>query len=217
MCGRYAVYSSPDQFASVLPVEVRIEGEFFPQYNAAPGMALPVVYQQDPGAALILTPMHWGFVPHWSRGDLKPMINARAETAATKPSFRDAFKRRRCLVPADGFYEWTTAADGKKDPHYITTKAPIMFAGLWEVNPEGEPGYCILTQEACGEVATLHNRMPVVVPLGYYKQWLSPAPRQLSHQQAVLACSMAVPWEHWLVSRKVGRVDAQGEALIHAR
>ena len=121
----------------------------------------------------------WGFMPEWAdgRADVKPLINARAETVATKPTFRQAFRSKRCLVLADGFYEWKRTGKGKV-PHWIGLKsgAPFAFAGIWSTvhDPSGHPytTFAILTTETNALVAQIHNRMPVILHVGDEATWL---------------------------------------------
>jgi putative SOS response-associated peptidase YedK len=151
---------------------------FEPRYNVAPTQTVPIVKTKDAGWESAL--VRWGLIPAWAR-DAKigyRLINARADTVATKPSFRSAFKRRRCLVPADGFYEWQKAGKGKQ-PFYIHRKdeEPFAFAGLWEAweNPEDgkEIQSCsLVTTEANALMAPIHDRMPVILDSATCDRWL---------------------------------------------
>lgn len=119
----------------------------------------------------------FGFLPHWAKPGMKPQINARGETVAEKPFFRDAYKRNRCLVPADGWYEWKSEA-GRKVPYFIAKPddSGFFFAGLYSslLQPDGSTRltFCIVTSEASPDLKELHDRMPVVVPEGHWKDWL---------------------------------------------
>lgn len=168
-----------DQLADLFEVPDR--PNFAANYNAAPTQDLPVVRRGKEGEAR-LSLIRWGLVPHWSKdgpSGAKPLINARAETAAEKPTFRSALKRRRALIPADGFYEWSKAEDGSKQPWYITRTdgAPLVFAGLWERWGEGEEtvdSFAILTNQAGPDIAALHHRCPVIVETPDFSAWLDP-------------------------------------------
>jgi len=168
-----------DQLADLFEVPDR--PNFAANYNAAPTQDLPVVRRGKEGEAR-LSLIRWGLVPHWSKdgpSGAKPLINARAETAAEKPTFRAALKRRRALIPADGFYEWSKAEDGAKQPWYITRTdgAPFVFAGLWERWGEGDEtmdSFAILTNEAGPDIAELHHRCPVIVERRDFSAWLDP-------------------------------------------
>ena len=149
-----------------------------PSWNAAPTQALPIVRAGKAGEPRV-SRVRWGLVPHWSKDGptkAKPLINARAETAADKPTFRAALARRRALIPADGFYEWSKTETGKQ-PWYITRAdgAPMVFAGLWERWGEGEErldSFAILTTAANADIAHLHHRCPVMIAPEHYARWL---------------------------------------------
>jgi putative SOS response-associated peptidase YedK len=176
VCGRYVVKTPIKTIAKMHRV---FDAPLFePMYNVAPTQTVPIVRAKDGGRELALA--RWGLIPSWAK-DVKTgyrLINARADTVASKPSFRSAFKRRRCLVPADGFYEWQKAGKGKQ-PFYIHRKdeEPFAFAGLWEVweNPEDgkEVQSCsLITTEANELMAPIHDRMPVILPASAYDRWL---------------------------------------------
>ena len=177
MCGRYTL--TADSTAIQLAFDLdNVTDELQPRYNIAPSQPVAVITNQNPKE---LTHMKWGLVPSWSK-DPKigyKMINARSETAAEKPSFRSAFKRRRCLIPADGFYEWTKR-DKQKVPMYIHLENHDLFAfaGLWETwqSPDGsELQTCtILTTEPNDLIRPLHHRMAVILEQEFYDTWLSP-------------------------------------------
>jgi len=160
------------RFHATLPREA-----LTPTYNAAPSQALPVICDIHPQK---ITRSGWGFVPEWAdgRAGVKPLINARADTVATKPTFRQAFRSKRCLVLADGFYEWKRAGKSKV-PHWIALKSkePFAFAGIWSTvhDPSGRPytTFAILTTEANELVAQIHNRMPVILHARDEAAWLN--------------------------------------------
>jgi putative SOS response-associated peptidase YedK len=148
-----------------------------PTYNAAPSQAQLTILNDHPDTIVRAA---WGFVPEWADGrpDVKPLINARAETVATKPFFRDAFKRKRCLVLADGFYEWQRAGKGKI-PYRIALKneEPFAFAGIWSTVRDAQggvqPTFAILTTEANTLVSQIHTRMPVILREQDEAAWLN--------------------------------------------
>lgn len=182
MCGRYVISLTLDQLADLFEIPDSVNGRInlAANWNAAPTQRLPIVRRGRSGE-MRLTEVRWGLVPHWSKTGpegAKPLINARAETAAEKPAFRNALKRRRALVPADGFYEWTKTETGKQ-PYFIsrTDGAPMVFAGLWERWGEGEDridSFAILTTSANAEIAHLHHRAPVMVARERFADWLDP-------------------------------------------
>lgn len=173
MCGRY-LYVAPEERA-VRRFGVSVPAGYQPSYNAAPGQPRLVVPDDAPCAARLMT---WGLVPPWAGPDWKgpPPINARTETAAEKPTFRAAWAARRCLVPADGWYEWE-GARGRKTPWRVF--APdgdsFAFAAIWEMK-EGLETFAILTTAAAPGIARLHPRMPAALKPERERDWLSPAP-----------------------------------------
>ena len=175
MCGRFTLTATAEDLASHF--ELATVPRLAPRYNIAPSQPVEVVRQQD--GAQTLTPMLWGLIPSWADDPSigNRMINARIETAAEKPAFRAAFRRRRCLIPATGFYEWTKA-NGKQPYHFQLPGGGLFaFAGLWETwEKEGGPieSCTILTTEANADVAPVHHRMPVVLSPSAYAVWLTP-------------------------------------------
>jgi putative SOS response-associated peptidase YedK len=177
MCGRFTLFSSPEQLAETFDLpEPPI---LAPRFNIAPTQPVGIV-RLDPASkerAWALT--HWGLIPSWSKdpGMGARMINARAETVPEKPAFRAAFKRRRCIVPSSGFYEWKQVEKGK-EPFFILPADDGFFAlaGLWEIwtGPDGgEVQSCtILTTDANDLMAPIHNRMPVILEEADWAEWL---------------------------------------------
>jgi putative SOS response-associated peptidase YedK len=176
MCGRFTLRTPPADLVEIF--ELLREPDLTPRFNIAPTQQIPVVRPDNEAREWAF--MRWGLVPSWAR-DAKsgpPMINARAETIATKTSFRDAFKKRRCLIPADGFFEWQKTGGKTKVPHCIrlANDRPFAFAGLWETR-RGEEDDClesctIITCDPNPLMAELHDRMPVILPPGLYGPWL---------------------------------------------
>ena len=180
MCGRYELHTNPATIALLFGLEY--PPEIRPRYNIAPMQQVPVVRVNSHGQRELVQ-VRWGLVPRWARDPSigAKMINARGETAATKASFRTAYRRHRCLLPADGFYEWRQAPSGAKQPVRIGMRDGSAFAlaGLYErwLSPEGEPlDTCtILTTEANALLRAMHDRMPVIVAPEAYERWLDPA------------------------------------------
>lgn len=157
---------------------VAVGDEWRARYNIAPTQQVFVVRESPSSGARELVPLHWGLIPRWADDPAigGRMINARSETLAEKPAFRDAFRKRRCLIVADGFYEWRQGAKPKQ-PYYIHLKqdGPFAFAGLWEHWKHGElaiDSCTIVTTEANGLLRPLHDRMPVILPPEDYARWL---------------------------------------------
>lgn len=185
MCGRYVLHSPPTRIGAQFGVDAA-GLPWAPRYNLAPLQLAPVVRAGESGRTLDL--MRWGLVPSWA-GDPalgSRLINARAETVSVKPAFRAAYRARRCVVPADGFYEWRLDASGKQ-PFFIHRRdgALLAMAGLWEHwAPRGGPElltFTLLTTEASAWMRRLHERMPVLLDPAGVEQWLSPdaAPARL--------------------------------------
>jgi putative SOS response-associated peptidase YedK len=192
MCGRITLKTPADLLQEELGLLV--EGELTPRYNIAPSQRIAVVTNASERK---VEHLRWGLIPSWARDPSigNRLINARAETAAEKPSFRNALRKRRCIILADGFYEWR--ADGKrKTPIHIRleSKRPFALAGLWEVwrDPEGEPvcSCTILTTTPNPFMTHYHDRMPVMLSREGIDSWLAPEPRHAEE----LACLM-VPWD----------------------
>ncbi len=178
MCGRFACSKIPKILAELL--DAPPPAEFEPRRNIAPSMPVCAVLRTAPSNRITCEWLRWGLTPPWARppaaGGL--LFNARAETAAVKPAFRAAFQDRRCLIPADGFYEWRK--DGRRRlPYYIDLpEAPMVFAGLWETG-RGRAGGAlrsctILTVPANAAVRDLHDRMPAILPPDAWRAWLDP-------------------------------------------
>jgi putative SOS response-associated peptidase YedK len=215
MCGRYSLTTSLDELVEEFDVRDVVLHDIQPRYNIAPGQLAPVVVRGREGVKL--GELLWGFVPHWAEkpGPRVSRINARAETAATLPAFRDAFRRHRCVVPADGFYEWSAGA-----PHWIhrTDRGVLAFAGLWDRwRPQGggEPllTFCVLTVAANATLRSLHDRMPVILSRQDRDVWLDPeaSSQALAH---LLRPSSEELLEAWPVSKLVNSAVFDEPACI---
>ncbi len=209
MCGRYSLTSPVESVVRLFGLDQR--PNLPPRYNIAPAQDVTVVWVQDGGRKL--GHMRWGLVPSWAK-DVKigqRMINARAETVAEKPSFRSAFKHRRCLIPADGFYEWQARGTGPKQPYRIGRPdgAPFAFAGLWEAWHGGEGDELltctIITTEANRTLRDIHGRMPVILDERDFSAWLDAAGDGKSHD-TVLAPAAEDLLAAYPVSARVNNV-----------
>ena len=176
MCGRFVITSPPAALRQIFGyVE---QPNFPPRHNIAPTQPIPVVIVENGIRHFRL--MRWGLLPAWVKDPRKftLLINARSETVQEKPAFKNAIKRRRCLIPADGYYEWQAAADKRKRPHFIHRRdgAPIGLAGLAEtwIGPNGEEldTVAIVTAPAGADLAQLHHRVPVTIDVGDFERWL---------------------------------------------
>jgi putative SOS response-associated peptidase YedK len=186
MCGRFTLRTPASVLIEHFDLDVRASRQldlFEPRYNIAPTQEIAVVRAENSNVPAVAM-MRWGLIPSWSKEGATgpPLINARAETLAEKPAFRAALRSRRCLIPADGFYEWQQApggGPGKKQPFYIHRPdgRPFAFAGLWEswTSSSGGPtieSCTVVTTEANAALRELHERMPVVLAPGDYALWL---------------------------------------------
>jgi putative SOS response-associated peptidase YedK len=216
MCGRYELHAQPAAIA--LAFGLAHPPALRPRYNVAPMQEVPVV-RVSPHGARELVMVRWGLVPRWAKDPSigSKMINARGETVAAKPSFRTAFRRHRCLIPANGFYEWMPAAAGRKQPVLIAMKdgSLFAFAGLYErwLTGDGEPlDTCtVLTTDANALLRAVHDRMPVIVPPEQYERWLDPAQ---DGPQALVAPYPAEAMTWWPVSSRVNSVRHDDATLI---
>jgi putative SOS response-associated peptidase YedK len=176
MCGRFLLMTSGRDVAEEFGLADF--PELFPRYNIAPTQAVLAVRAAGAGREGAL--LRWGLVPAWARDMKQAPINARAETAADKPTFRHALRKRRCLIPASGFYEWAAIAGEKRKQPYCfrpRNERSFAFAGLWErwEGPQGPVESCaILTTEANQLVRPVHDRMPVILPGRHFGAWLDP-------------------------------------------
>lgn len=206
MCGRFTLKSSPQQVATLfadLPLEFP---DFSPRFNIAPTQAVWAVRRVGEEAPAAVQ-LRWGLVPFWAK-ELSigaRMINARLDTVDQKPAFRAAFKARRCLVLADGFYEWQAVA-GRKQPYYIRQPRgePFCFAGIWESwrGPEKTAAVetcSILTTSAGPTLLALHDRMPCVVPPCHFSAWLDPDVRTPKTLLAGEGSNPPIAWEYGAV------------------
>ena len=217
MCGRYTITSSPEAFRKLF--RYAEQPNFPARYNVAPTQPIPIVYLRDGERHFAL--MRWGLLPSWVKDpkDFPLLVNARGESVVDKPAFRNAMKYRRCLIPADGFYEWKPVG-GRKQPFYVRAKSgePLAFAGLYETwtGPNGEEldTAIIVTTRANRTLAPIHDRMPVVVPPQAFDLWLDTL-----HVDAVTAASLIAPaaddlLEAHEVSTAVNRTANDNAALL---
>ncbi len=220
MCGRYAFYSPAEAVKRTFALDLL--PELKPRYNIAPTQSVPALRVVEEGRRS-LAMLHWGLVPHWAkeRAIGNRMINARSETLTEKPSYREAFRRRRCLVLADGWYEWQPAAGGKQ-PWFVRLcdPRPIAFAGLWEKwkDPAGEllESCTIVTCDASESIRKIHDRMPVVLPEDSWDRWMDPACSDTESLSRILGPYEAKALRAWQVGRLVNAPKNEGPKLIEA-
>jgi len=181
MCGRYYRRSDKQRIAEAFRIGVPPSFEIPPDYNVAPSTMQPVVVEDRDSGERALRLMRWGLIPSWSKDPsaAASMINARSETASTKPAFRDALKSRRCLIPAEGFYEWARTGKAKQPYCFEVNDGELFaFAGLWDrwKDPSGNwiKTCSILTTTPNAVTAPVHDRMPVILDPDAYELWLDP-------------------------------------------
>src|SRR4051794_3101788 len=218
MCGRYTL-SKLEQLLRQFPAIIQPPGTFVPRFNIAPTQPVLVIANNHPDR---LEMFQWGLVPSWSKDDSCSgrMINARAETLPEKPAFRTSLKRRRCVVPADGFYEWKKGPDGKtKTPMYIRRRdgEPFAFAGLWDVwhAPDGSalPSCTVITTGPNELMSSIHDRMPAILPQADFEKWLAPKEQDAAEMAALLRPYPAEELEAYPVSRQVNSARNEGAKL----
>ena len=194
MCGRYSETVDPMELAAVLSIDL-CTYEFTPRPMIAPTQTAPVILREN--GRTELRPMRWGLIPHWADDEKigSKLINARSETAAQKPAFREAWRQRRCLIPADGFYEWKREGKAKK-PMLITANPGglFAFAGLWETWKQPDGSWlltcAIITTSANEFMTSIHDRMPVILPREFEASWLDP-----EEQDTAMLSELLLPYD----------------------
>jgi len=217
MCGRFALRTPTKKLAEEFRVEEAPTVKA--RYNIAPTQSILAVRQSDDGREAVV--LKWGLIPSWAKDDSMSarLINARSETVTEKPAFREAFKRSRCIIPADGFYEWQRT-EGKKQPFFFSMRDERMFgfAGLWDRWKE-EGGKVIesctiLTTEANEVLLPVHDRMPVILHHETYDEWLNTDVRALESLKELLRPYPSSEMTSYPVSARVNNPRNQGEELI---
>lgn len=215
MCGRYVLSADAETVQQEFNLaELPILAS---RFNIAPSQPVPVITNESPSE---LTIVQWGLIPSWAKDPKMAfkMINARSETAHEKPSYRSAFKRRRCLIPTTGFYEWIKTEDGKQ-PYFIhrNDKEVFAFAGLWEVwrNPEGDEVWTctVLTTDANEKISHLHHRMPVILEGDARDAWLDDA-SDSGELRAILQSFDSNKIDFYPVSKMVNNVRNDNPTLV---
>ncbi|MEP7031306.1 MAG: SOS response-associated peptidase [Pseudolabrys sp.] len=217
MCGRYTIIASPEALRALFGYEE--QPNFPPRYNVAPTQPIPIVRLIDGKRHFAL--VRWGLLPSWVKDPkaFSLLINARGESAAEKPAFRAAMKRRRCLIPADGFYEWKPAG-ARKQPYFIHQKSgqPFAFAGLWETwtGPNGEEleTAAIVTTSANRTLQPVHDRMPVILPPDQFDFWLDNANVEPAAASALIRPAPEDLLEAYPISTDVNRVANDNPKLV---
>jgi putative SOS response-associated peptidase YedK len=226
MCGRFVSSSPPDELAKYFDVEAVAESVLEPSFNVAPSQDVYVVVET--GGLRRLDTFHWGLVPFWAKDPStgNKMINARVESIAEKSAYKRSLQKRRCLIPADGFYEWKKIPGQKaKQPYFIhrVDGEPMAFAGLWEIwrPPEdtertGDPlrSCTIITGKPNEKIAEIHDRMPVMLPPSAWNAWIDPQNDDLDALGKLLVPVPSSLLDLHPVSRAVNNVQDNGPELI---
>jgi len=219
MCGRFSQHSSLSVLKESFEIQT-VSCELTPRYNIAPTQKVPAIIRHGDNR---LGALHWGLVPSWARDTSRAssLINARAETLEDKPSFRRAYKKRRCLILADGFYEWKS--DGRqKQPWYFTLKegGPFAFAGLWETWKGDEGGAyhsaSIITIEADESIRKIHHRMPVILIPDVHAAWLDTENRDPKRLNQIIEDGHVRKLKYFPVSKRVNSPLNNDPACIEA-
>lgn len=219
MCGRYAFFSPHEAVKRVFGVG--LPADLPPRYNVAPTQPVPAIRESADGRRELVM-LRWGLIPGWAKDPSigNRMINARAETLGERPAYRRAFRDRRCLVLADGWYEWQATPSGKQ-PWFIRRREgePIAFAGLWESWRDPADGTrtescAIVTRDAPGELARIHGRVPAVIDPAAAQRWLDPGQRDGAAVSDLLTQADAADFEAWPVSRRVNDPHNDGPELV---
>lgn len=220
MCGRFAFYSPTEAITELFGIAD--PPDIVPRFNIAPTQFVPVVRDDEDGKREI-SMLRWGLVPFWAKDKSigNRMINARAETLAEKPAYKEPFKKRRCIIPANGFYEWRKQGSVKQ-PYFIGLggDTPFGMAGLWarwrdkDNNDETLESFTIITTTPNEVVAPLHNRMPVVLSPDNYTSWLSPDCNDISALQELLVPAPSEGFTFWPVSRRVNNARNEEADLV---
>ncbi|HVY65788.1 MAG TPA: SOS response-associated peptidase [Gammaproteobacteria bacterium] len=217
MCGRFALFATSEQLAEYFTLAAGVAETLPPRFNLTPGQAVAVVRERDGVRRLDL--LRWGLVPFWAKDASigQRLINARLDSITTKPAFREAFARRRCLIVASGFYEWSEPVQGRRRPFFVRghDERLLAFAGLWERwrSPDGKPleTCVIVTTDANAALAPIHERMPMLVAREDHARWLDP---RTSLTEAAAIAGRAPRVESWQVSLAVNDPRNDDETLI---
>jgi putative SOS response-associated peptidase YedK len=226
MCGRIALYSPPIRFARLLNATLAagLEEEAHPSWNVGPQRRLFGVVEHE--GERILDRYRWGLLPSWAKDPSvsNRLFNARGETVAEKPSFRAAFKKRPCVIPVDGFYEWDHRPGHEKQPHFFTRRDedPLLLAGLYEhwhdpTTPEDAPWVqtcTVITTTPNEDLDEIHDRMPVVIEVADVAEWLDPGDSGPAQRTHLMRPAPAGTLQHYGVDPAVGSVRNDGPELI---
>jgi putative SOS response-associated peptidase YedK len=221
MCGRFVSKAKKEEIEKEFKVEIGDGNLVAPRYNVAPTQMIGAIAEIE--SLRQISSFKWGLIPSWAKDDSigNKLINARAETLREKPSFREAFRSRRCIIPASGFYEWQKTSNGAKQPFYfyLKEKEVFGFAGLWEEWLDKQTGELsetctIITTEANEALKPIHDRMPVILKSDEYDFWLDEKVKDTNKLQNLLVPYPAKEMDSHAVSRSINSPAADSEELI---
>jgi putative SOS response-associated peptidase YedK len=221
MCGRYGRFSRKERVEAILGRTIEGADELVPRYNVCPGLPDWVIRQPGPDSNLRFEQFHWGLLPSWTKNpkSSRRPINARAETVAERPMFRDLLRERRCVVPIDGYYEWRTTSSGKV-PFWFHLKSgePFFLAALWDCWHQGKAdalaSYILMTTQPNELAAKVHDRMPVMLHARDVPRWLDPTITEPALVTDLLGPYPAQEMESRPVSKRVSSPNNDGPELI---
>jgi putative SOS response-associated peptidase YedK len=221
MCGRYGRFSRKQRVEEILGRSIEGGDELAPRYNVCPGLPDWIIRQPRSSANLRFEQFLWGLLPWWTKdaASARRPINARAESVAERPMFRDLLRERRCVVPIDGYYEWRTSSGGKTPFwFYLKSGEPLFLAGLWDRWHKGKPdevaSYILMTTAPNEVAAKVHDRMPVLLHARDVTRWLDPTITETEAVKDLLQPYPAAEMASHPVSRRVSNPDSEGPALI---
>jgi putative SOS response-associated peptidase YedK len=221
MCGRYGRFSRKERVEEMLGQPIDGGDALAPRYNVCPGLPDWIIRQPGAGQGLRLEQLHWGLLASWTKtktSSRRP-INARAETVAERPMFRDLLRERRCVVPVDGYYEWRTRPGGKLPFwFYLKSGEPFFLAGLWDCwhprKPDALASYILMTTRPNELAAKVHDRMPVLLHARDVARWLDPSITEAERVSDLFAPYPAQEMQSHPVARRVSDPESEGPALI---
>lgn len=213
MCGRFALFSSPTKIAKKLQLSSPPEWE--PHYNIPPGTEIVGIRYSESQNQPVFDQLGWGYHPHWADEKAPEPINAKAENLHSSRYFRGSFRHHRCLIPADGWYEWKTL-DKAKQPYFFVREddEPLFMAGIWITNPDNLPCCAIITEPARGEARDIHSRMPLVLDDSCLQAWLDPELQDKKNIREAVQRLDPEALTCWQVSTEVNRPTNDGARLI---
>lgn len=214
MCGRFALFSAYPKFASRIG-ELRDDSPLEPRYNIAPGTWITTISRYGQGDQLSFGSMWWGYKPKWAGEEAPTPINATAEKIASSPYYKAAFQRHRCIVPADGWFEWIPGSQ-PKEPHFICRedREPIFFAAIFTERLDGAFGVAIITEPARGCLREVHHRMPLVLTDDCVEAWLDSSLQSLDTLRNAVRHIPTNTLTHWRVSTRVNKTSNSDDGSL---